>query len=78
MTANEVLKNLKAMIGKEMDFDDVVCAFEDFEEGGETSVYVGESNNNGYDYIAYIDVPESTQFLIKVNHEDVIEDVWML
>lgn len=32
MTADEVLKNLKAMIGKEIDFDDVVCAFEDFEE----------------------------------------------
>lgn len=31
MTADEVLKNLKAMIGKEIDFDDVVCAFEDFE-----------------------------------------------
>lgn len=49
MTADEVLKNLKAMIGKEIDFDDVVCAFEDFEECGETNVYVGESNNNGYD-----------------------------
>lgn len=34
MTADEVLKNLKAMIGKEIDFDDVVCAFEDFEECG--------------------------------------------
>lgn len=68
MTANEVLKNLKAMIGKEIDFDDVVCAFEDFEECGET---------NGYDYIAYIDAPESTQFLIKVDQENVIEDVWM-
>lgn len=78
MKADEVLKNLKAMIGKEIYFYDVVCAFEDFEEGGETNVYVGESNNNGYDYIAYIDAPESTQFLIKVNHEDVIEDVWML
>ena len=76
MTVNEVLSNLKKMIGKEIDFDDVVCAFEDFEECGESDVYVGESNNNGYDYIAYIDAPDSTQFLISVDGENKITDVW--
>ena len=54
--------------------DDVVCAFE---ENGEYSVYVGESCNDGYSYIAYIDEVNSTQFLFKTDDNDVIKAVYM-
>lgn len=76
MTADNVLDNLKDLVGKSFDYDEVVCAFENYEENGESYVYVGESNNNGYDYIAYIDQVNSTQFLIKTDVNDVITDVY--
>lgn len=60
-----------------MTADDVVCAFEDYEENGECSVYVGESCNDGYSYIAYIDEVNSTQFLFKADENDVIKAVYM-
>ena len=77
MTVNQVLENLKTLIGKKMDYDEVICAFEDFEENGETEVYVGESNNNGYDYISYINTSNSKQFLFAVNDNNIITDVWL-
>lgn len=77
MTADDVLNNLLELIGKPFDYDDVVCAFEDYEENGECSVYVGESCNDGYSYIAYIDEVNSTQFLFKTDDNDVIKAVYM-
>ena len=77
MTSDMVLNNLKQFIGKELDEDDIICAFEDYEVDGETSVYVGDSDNNGYDKIAYINAEGSEQFLFTVNSENIIEDVWM-
>lgn len=74
MTADDVLNNLLELIGKPFDYDDVVCAFE---ENGEYSVYVGESCNDGYSYIAYIDEVNSTQFLFKTDDNDVIKAVYM-
>lgn len=57
--------------------DDIICVFEDFEENGESSIYVGKSDNSGYDYIAYIDTEEeSTQFCMCVDENDKIIDVW--
>lgn len=76
MTKYDVLENLKKMIGEELNYDDIICAFGDFEEEGKNEVYVGESENNSYDYIAYINTPNSTQFLFKVE-DDIIEDVWI-
>lgn len=40
MTQEKVLENLKMLIGRELDYDEVVGAFGDFKEGGETNVYV--------------------------------------
>lgn len=77
MTRENVLENLKELIGSEWDAEEVVCAFEDFEEDGETEVIAKGSENNGYDYIAYINSAESTQFLFSVDEENVITDVWM-
>lgn len=78
MTAENVLENLTELIGSEWDAEEVICAFGDFEEDGETEVIAKESENNGYDYIAYINSAESTQFLFSVDEENVITDVWMV
>jgi len=77
MTSDMVLNNLKQLIGKEFDEDDIICAFEDYEVDGENSVYVGDSDNNEYDKIAYINAEGSEQFLFTVNSENIIKDVWM-
>lgn len=37
---------------------------------------VGDSDNIGYDKIAYIE-GDSVQFLFELNSENIIEDVWM-
>lgn len=77
MTVEMVLKNLKKLIGTEFNYDEVICAFEDYEENGETSVIVNESSNAGYDYIAYIDTVGGVQFLFTVDEDDFITKVWM-
>ncbi len=76
MTVEIVLKNLKELIGNEFDGNDVICAFEDFEEFGETEVIVDGSDNPGYDYIAYINVRESTEFYFTVDEDGIITDVF--
>ena len=78
MTREKVLSNLYMLIGTEWDAEEVICAFEDFEEDGETEVIAKESENNGYDYIAYIDSRNSTQFLFLADGENIITDVWMV
>lgn len=79
MTAEKVLENLrKNLIGFEnWDMNDVVYSFEDFEEYGKNEVLFERANNSGYDYIAYIDAKDSTQFLIKTDKNDVVIDVWI-
>lgn len=77
MMAEEVLKNLQRLIGREFDADDVICAFEDFEEEGETEVYVGDSHNAGYEAIAYINSENSTQFIFALDENDIITEVTM-
>lgn len=57
--------------------DEIICAFEDFEENGETDIYVGDSNNSGYDKIAYIDTKDANEFYFTLDKENVITDVWM-
>ena len=71
-----VLNNLRQLIGNEFDEDDIICALEDYEVDGESSVYVGDSDNIGYDKIAYIE-GDTVQFLFELNSENIIEDVWM-
>lgn len=77
MTKENVLDNLKNLVGTKFDADEVICAFEDFEENGEGYVYVGDSNNAGYDKIAYIDQKDATEFYFILDKENYITDVWM-
>jgi len=77
MTKEMVLENLKKLEGTEFDADEVICAFEDFEEEGETSIIVEDSHNVGYDKIAYINTVDSTEFYFILDGNNVITEVWM-
>lgn len=77
MTKEMVLENLKKLVGTEFDADEVICAFEDFEEDGETNIIVEDSHNAGYDKIACIDARDSTEFYFSLGEGGCIADVWM-
>lgn len=77
MTKEMVLKNLKELVGAEFDADKVICAFEDFEENSETNIVVEESNNVGYDMIAFIDTADATEFYFSLDKENSVTDVWV-
>lgn len=73
-----VLANLKKFIGKNIDDDfDIVCeAFEDYDEKGETCMSCEKSQNGSGDYVASIDVEYPTEFIIAINSNNIITDVW--
>lgn len=72
----KVLRNLQKLIGKPFSSNEVIIAFEDFEEDGKTEVMVNKSENIGYDYVAYINSENSTQFLFEVKN-GIVKDVWI-
>lgn len=76
MTKEIVLKNLRTLIGRKFDQNEVICAFEDFEEDGETNIVVSDSDNTGYDKIAYINTVSTTEFYFNLNKERIV-DVWI-
>lgn len=76
MTKEMVLENLNKLVGNEFDEDEIICSFEDFEEDGETDILVSDSNNSGYDKIAYINVAGATEFYFSLS-EGIIKEVWM-
>ncbi len=76
MTKEMVLDNLNKLVGKEFEEDEIICSFEDFEEDGETDILVSDSNNSGYDKIAYINVAGATEFYFSLS-EGMIKEVWM-
>lgn len=65
------LERLQELVGREMDYDDVICAMNDEDE----EVIVKRSENHGYDYIAYYNYPSSTEYLFKVDEDDCIVEV---
>ena len=68
ITIRKILENQKKLVGKDFNADDIICAFEDYAENdGVNEVYVGESDNKEYDYIAYINTKDSAQFLFSVD-----------
>ena len=76
MTKEIVLKNLRTLIGRKFDQNEVICAFEDFEEDGETNIVVTDSDNTGYDNIANINTVSAIEFYFDLNKERIV-DVWM-
>lgn len=66
ITAKEILENLRKLIGQELDYNEVICAFEDFEEFGETEVLIEKSGSDDSVYSAYINAENSTEFCICI------------
>ena len=66
------LERLQKLIGREFDADDIICEMYDEDE----YVIINRSNNNGYDYIAYYDTLESSQYLFTIDENKIITDVW--
>ena len=64
MTIQKVLDNIKKLT--ELDSEQIVEAFEDYEFEGESYVVVNKSQNAGYDYVAYVDHKDAPQILIKL------------
>ena len=77
MTKEKVLFNLKELVGMEFDENEIICAFEDFEEEDQTEVIVKKSENFGYDALTYINSENATKFLFRVIN-GIIKDVWMV
>lgn len=75
MTVTDVTDNLGELVGKPFDADEVIEAFGDFEESGETEVMVVDSYSEGYSYNAYINAPGSTEFLISTDERNVVTGV---
>lgn len=81
MTKRKVLKNLLELVGSEFDADNVICAFEDYQERGNGGVIVTENHDfPGYDSAAYIDngVRGGVVFYIATNTDNIIADIMMI
>lgn len=81
MTKRKVLKNLLELVGSEFDADNVICAFEDYQERGNGCVIVTENNDfPGYDTAAYINngFRGGVVFYIATNTDNIITDIMMI
>lgn len=81
MTKRKVLKNLLEMVGSEFDADNIICAFEDYQERGNSYVIVTENHDfPGYDTAAYIDngFRGGVVFYIDTNADNIIADIMMI
>lgn len=81
MTKRKVLKNLLELVGSEFDADNVICAFEDYQERGNGCVIVTENHDFPcYDTAAYIDngVRGGVVFYIATNADNIIADIMMI
>lgn len=65
------------MIGRKFDEEDIICAFENYEKNGEGEVIVKESENDGYDALAYINTADSPQFLFTIL-KGIVKEVKMI
>lgn len=70
---DEILENLKELEGKNIDeaYNDIVNCF-----NTEKDVILSDSNNNGYDYCVYINSESSEQYLITVDENKDIIEIW--
>ena len=75
ITEKEITQNLKKLIGEKFNeiseiYNEIVCAFEDFEFKGENFVQVDRKvNYNNIIFTAYIDQVEADEFFIVAEKE---------
>lgn len=72
---NGIRKNLENLIGKEFNFDDVICAFEDYEEQGVSSIDFDCHSRPGHIFCTVDVVFPSLEFDILLNSNSVITHV---
>ncbi len=79
----EILKTLEekyiGMNWNDVDYDEIICDFEDYEENDETRVIIGDKNyqtDDNFTVSAYIDTENATEFIFRVKN-DVVDFVWM-
>lgn len=68
ITIEGVLENLEKMIGEEFDVNDIICAFEDYEEDGETEVIVSDLENGRGEYSVHINTLKGTEIIVTVEN----------
>lgn len=71
-----VIENIKALVGNQFNEDDVICAFEDYEENGENKVYFDYLSNG--DIIASIDTLNNKCRFYITTRTDYIDDEFVL
>lgn len=75
ITIEEIEKNLLEMIGQEFDANDIICAFEDFnDENREEQIIVSEVEGKNYNYLTYAEY-HGPQFGIVVE-DGIIKNIW--
>ena len=67
-TFNEVMENLTKLVGAEFERDEIVIAFEDYEEEGETNVIISDLENGRNEYSIHIDTEKATEIIITVEN----------
>ena len=79
----EIFKTLEekyiGMNWNDVDYDEIICDFEDYEENDETRVIIGDKNyqtDDNFTVSAYIDTENATEFIFRVKN-DVVDFVWM-
>lgn len=71
--AEEVLKKLEELKGQNINeaYSNIIDCF-----NTEKEVIINKNENSGYDYIAYLNEVDSKEYLINVNENDEIVEVW--
>mgnify|MGYP007081828169 CR=1 FL=1 len=79
----EILNTLKekyiGMNWNDVDYDEIICDFEDYEENGEARVIIGDKDyktDDDFTVSAYIDTENATEFIFRVKN-NVVDWVWM-
>lgn len=79
ITVEGILSNLKQLISRELNEDDVICAFEDYKEEDEGVVDFDYLSNGNVLCTVDVAVPVNG-FLLVINSDNIIVDVvyWRL
>ncbi|WP_047396454.1 hypothetical protein [Cetobacterium sp. ZOR0034] len=67
-----VINNLKELIGQKFDENDIIIAFEDYEENNETEVIISNLENGRGEYSAHINTEKGTEIIITVENGIII------
>lgn len=73
LDSEQILENLKELKGQNINeaYNNIIDCF-----NTEKEVIVNKSNNNGYDYVVYVNKEDSKQYLININENNEISEIW--